>query len=45
VANFIVHHNLPLATADHLGPLFKDIFPDSQIAKAYACKKQKLLAS
>uniref|UniRef100_H3A161 HAT C-terminal dimerisation domain-containing protein n=1 Tax=Latimeria chalumnae TaxID=7897 RepID=H3A161_LATCH len=26
-------HNIPLATADHLGPLLKDIFPDSQIAK------------
>ena len=28
VKNFIVQHNLPIATADHLGHLFKKIFPD-----------------
>lgn len=25
VTNFLVQHNLPIATADHLGPLFKAI--------------------
>ena len=35
VKNFFVQHNLPLATADHLGPLFKDIFTDSKIAESY----------
>ena len=29
VTNFLIQHNLPLATADHLGPLFKNIFSDS----------------
>ena len=32
VSNFIVQHNLTLATADHNGPLSKIIFPDSKIA-------------
>ena len=32
----LVQHNVPLAVTDHLSPLFKDIFPDSQIAKGYA---------
>ena len=41
VTNFLVQHNLPLATADHLGPLFKTIFPDSKIAKLYACGRTK----
>ena len=38
---FLVQHNLPLATADYLGPLFKSIFPDSQIAQSYGCARQK----
>lgn len=41
VTGFLAEHNLPLATADHLGPLFRNIFPDSKIAKAYACGKTK----
>ena len=41
VTNFLVQHNLPLATTDHLGPLFKTIFPDSKIAKSYACGRTK----
>ena len=39
VANALVHHNIPLAVADHLSPLFKDIFPDSDIAKERASTK------
>ena len=35
VTNFLVQHDLPLATADHLGLLFKDIFTDSKIAESY----------
>lgn len=31
VTNYLVQHNLPIATADHLGPLFKEIFPDRKI--------------
>ena len=37
VVNLIVEHNLPVAVADHFGSLFKDVFPDSEIAKNYAC--------
>jgi len=44
VTNFLVQHNLPLATANHLGPLFKAIFPDSKIAKGYACGRTKATA-
>ena len=41
VTNMLVQHNVPLAVADHLSPLFKDIFPDSQIAKGYASAQTK----
>ena len=41
VTGFIAEHNIPLAVADHLGPLFKNIFRDSKIAKNYACGKTK----
>ena len=44
VTNFLVQHNLPIATADHLGPLFKAIFPDSQIASKYAAARTKTSA-
>ena len=32
VSNFILQHNLTLATAAHIGPLSKIIFPDSKTA-------------
>ena len=41
VTGFIAVHNVPIAVAEHLRPLFKDIFPDSKIAKNYACGKTK----
>jgi len=41
VTNFLVQHNLPLAVADHLGPLFRDIFPDSKITKSYGTARTK----
>lgn len=41
VAGFLEKYNLPLATADHLTHLVKDIFPDSKTAKAYSCGKRK----
>ena len=41
VTGFIDGHNIPLAVADHLGPLFLDIFHDSSIAKNYAYVKTK----
>ena len=44
VINFLVQHNLPLATADHLSPLFKSSFPDSKIAQSYGCARKKTSA-
>lgn len=41
VTNFIIQHNLPLATAGYLAPLFKNIFPDSDIGKWYASGRSK----
>ena len=41
VSTVLVQHNIPLAFADTLSPLFKDIFPDSDIAKGYASKQTK----
>ena len=41
VTDFLVQYNLLMATADHLGPLLKDIFPDSSIASPYSCGRTK----
>ena len=42
--NFIVQHNLAIATADHLAQLFKNVFPNSKIAASYMqVPKQKNL--
>ena len=41
VSALLAHHNVPIAVTDHLSPLFKDIFPDSEIAKAYSCARTK----
>ena len=41
IANFIVEHNLPVAVANLLGSFFKDVFPDSEITKDYACGTTK----
>ena len=40
----IVEHNLPIALADHAGPLFRKMFPDSEIAKKYGCARTKTTA-
>ncbi|KAL5008885.1 hypothetical protein ScPMuIL_014466 [Solemya velum] len=37
----LAHHNIPLVTEDHLSPLFGEIFPDSDIAKAYSLARTK----
>lgn len=42
--NFITEHNLPVAVADHVGPLFRKMFPDSQIAQQYGCARTKTAA-
>ena len=44
ISNFIVQHNLPLATIDHFGLLIKIIFPDSKIASSYSSAKTKTTA-
>ena len=41
VATLLVQHNILLALADELIPLFRDVFPDSQIAKNYSSKCTK----
>ena len=40
-AEFLVEHNLPLATADHAGKLFKSMFPDSKVAMKYQSGRTK----
>ena len=35
--NFLIVHNVPIAVSDHAGPLFRKMFPDSEIAKKYGC--------
>ena len=41
ISTVLAHHNIPIAVADHLSPMFKNIFPDSQIAKMYLCARTK----
>ena len=41
VANLLVQHNVPLAVADHLSPLVRDIFSDSETAQDYASARTK----
>ena len=40
-SGFLVEHNLPLATADHMSKLAKSMFPDSKIAAKYKCGRTK----
>ena len=42
--NFIVEHNLPLSVADHATKIFKEMFPDSDIAKSYSSGRSKSTA-
>lgn len=39
--SFLLEHNIPLAAADHAGPLFKNMFLDSKEAKKYSCGRTK----
>ena len=41
VATMLVQHNIPLALADELTPLFRDIFSDSEIAKNFSSRRIK----
>jgi len=42
--NFLIKHNVALAAADHAGPLFKAMFPDSSIASKCGCARTKTSA-
>jgi len=35
MTNFTVEHSLPTPVADKCGPVFKSMFPESEIAKNY----------
>ena len=41
MAVVLAQHNLPLTIMDHLSPLFRDIFPDSKIAKGFSAARTK----
>ncbi len=41
IANSLVQHNIPIAFSDHLSPLLRSTFPDSEIAKSYASASTK----
>lgn len=41
VATMLVQHNIPLALADELTPLFCDVFSDSEIAKQFSSRRTK----
>lgn len=42
--SFLIEHNIPINAADHAGPLFRKMFPDSDIAKRYGCARTKTTA-
>ena len=42
MASFSAEHNLPIAVADHLGPLVNDFFSDSKNTKVYQCPTTKV---
>ncbi|KAL1268761.1 hypothetical protein QQF64_034124 [Cirrhinus molitorella] len=44
MAATMVQHNIPLAFSDHLSPLLKECFPDSQIAQRYSSARTKTSA-
>ena len=45
MTNFMVENNLSIAVADKYGPLFRNMSPDSQIAKPYQCAKTKTVCT
>ena len=42
ITETLVQHNVPLAVADHLGPLLKECFKDSRTAQEYRCARTKM---
>ena len=43
-SRFVIEHNLPPTCADHVGDLFRAMFPDSEIAKKFKCARTKTKA-
>lgn len=41
MAATLVQHNVPLAVADHFGPLLKECLKDSKTAQEYRCARTK----
>uniref|UniRef100_H3ALC1 HAT C-terminal dimerisation domain-containing protein n=1 Tax=Latimeria chalumnae TaxID=7897 RepID=H3ALC1_LATCH len=41
-SHFIAEHNLPFTVVDHFSRLAKKMFPDSEIARNYACGRGKV---
>ncbi|XP_069139811.1 uncharacterized protein [Argopecten irradians] len=41
---FIIENNAPLTLADNAGTMFRNMFPDSEIAKKYSCARTKSTA-
>lgn len=41
---YILEHNLPFEASSHAGPLFRKMFPDSEVAKKYGCSSTKTSA-
>lgn len=41
---FLVEHNLPMSVGDHAGPLFRKMFPKSDVANKYGCGRTKSTA-
>lgn len=42
MASFSAEHSLPIAVADHLGPLVNDFFSHSKNTKVYLCATTKV---
>ena len=41
MTTYITQHNIPIQAANHMTEMFHTMFPDSRIAKEFACKKTK----
>lgn len=41
---FLMEHNVPLSAADHAGPLFRKMIPNSKIAAKCGCTRTKTAA-
>ena len=35
IMNSLVQHNVPFAVSNHLSPIFKEVFEDCEVARAY----------